>query len=459
MSHPLSRNPQNLYQVLRWSLLVLPVALLVGSFNAFFLWLLSEATLARIDNPWLIYLLPISGLAIVYSYRNWGKNSAGGNNLIMDEIHQAGEGVPVRMGPLVLFTTVITHLFGGSAGREGTAVQIGGATTDWLSKVFKLSEQDRKMMLTAGVAAGFASIFGTPFTGAIFALEVLFIGRIKFNAIIPALLAAILANVVASAWGAHHTHYLISFDQVSTLFGHNIDIDIVLMGKVIIASVGFGLAGYLFGELTHGLKDLFNAVLKNPYLIVVVGGVIVIILTQLLGNYDYIGIGVYPSREGGVSITSAFSAGGVEWYSWIVKLLLTAITLAAGYKGGEVTPLFFVGATLGNFLAWAMGAPVDLFAALGFLAVFAAATNTPLACTIMGVELFGGEYLPYFALACYTAYYFSGHTGIYSSQRVAVSKTLKHGRDHDGSNKIGSYREYKPSHLKRLSKTLLNRKK
>ena len=303
MAHPLNRNLQNFYQMFRWSLLVIPVALLVGSFNAFFLWLLSEATQARIANPWLIYLLPLAGLVIVYSYRNWGKNSAGGNNLIMDEINQAGEGVPVRMGPLVLITTVITHLFGGSAGREGTAVQIGGATTDLLSRVFKLSEDDRRMMLTAGVAAGFASIFGTPFTGAIFALEVLFIGRIKFNAIIPALLAAILANVVASAWGAHHTHYLISFDQVSTLFGHAVDIDLVLMAKVIVAAIAFGLAGYLFGELTHGFKDIFNATLKNPYLIVVVGGLMVIAITQLIGNYDYIGIGVYPSRDGGVSIT------------------------------------------------------------------------------------------------------------------------------------------------------------
>ncbi|MEZ9565693.1 voltage-gated chloride channel family protein [Vibrio artabrorum] len=454
MAHPLHQNPKNLYQVLRWSLLIVPVALLVGSFNAFFLWLLSEATESRINTPWLIYLLPIAGLLIVYSYRNWGKNSAGGNNLIMDEIHQAGDGVPVRMGPLVLFTTVITHLFGGSAGREGTAVQIGGATTDWLAKIFKLSDVDRRMMLIAGVAAGFSSIFGTPFTGAIFALEVLFIGRIKFNAIIPSLLAAILANVVATAWGAHHTHYLIDYKEVSTIFGHAIDIDLLLMAKVIVAAIGFGLAGYLFGELTHGFKDLFSATLKNPYLIVVTGGLVVIGLTHLLGNYDYIGLGVYPSREGGVSITSAFSAGGAEWYSWLVKLVLTAITLAAGYKGGEVTPLFFVGATLGNFLAWVMGAPVDLFAALGFLAVFAAATNTPLACTIMGVELFGSTYLPYFALACYTAYYFSGHTGIYSSQRVAVSKTLDHSRDHDGLNKIGSYRDLNASHIKRLSKKL-----
>ncbi|ELF5344129.1 chloride channel protein, partial [Vibrio metschnikovii] len=149
-----------------------------------------------------------------------------------------------------------------------------------------------------------------------------------------------------------------------------------------------------------------------------------IAIVKLIGNYDYIGIGVYPIREDGVSITSAFEAGGAEWNSWILKLILTAITLAAGFKGGEVTPLFFIGATLGNFLAWVMGAPVELFAALGFLAVFAAAANTPLACIIMGVELFGADHLIYFALVCFIAYYASGHSGIYGSQRIAVAKRI-----------------------------------
>ena len=162
--------------------------------------------------------------------------------------------------------------------------------------------------------------------------------------------------------------------------------------------------------------------LKNAYVIVVVGGLIIIGLVFLIGNTDYIGLGVIASREGGVSILTAFEPGGAQWYSWALKLLLTAITLAAGFKGGEVTPLFFIGATLGNTLARALNAPVDLFAALGFLAVFAAATNTPLACTIMGVELFGADHFVYFAIACFVAYAFSGHTGIYGSQRIAVPK-------------------------------------
>lgn len=454
MSHPLKYNFKNVRQILRWIVLVIPVALLVGSFNALFLWAMSTAFETRVENPWLIYLLPVAGLLIVYCYQNLGKNSGGGNNLIMDEINEAGQGIPVRMGPLVMVTTVMTHLFGGSAGREGTAVQIGGATTEWLSGLFNLSESDRKIMLTAGIASGFGAVFGTPLTGAIFALEVLFIGRIKFNAVLPALFAAILADVVCSAWGAHHTHYGINFVQSVEMFDSMVKVDMLLLAKILLASVAFGLAGYLFGELTHGIKDIFTATLRNPYLIVVVGGVIIIAAVKLLGNHDYIGLGVYASREGGVSILSAFNEGGAEWYSWLVKLVLTAITLAAGYKGGEVTPLFFVGATLGNTLAWVLGAPVDLFAALGFLAVFAAATNTPFACTIMGVELFGADHILYFAIACFTAYYFSGHTGIYSSQRVSVAKTFTPNGPESVPEKIGVLREVDSSYLKRWAKKL-----
>lgn len=454
MAHPLSANPKVLIQIIRWALLIIPVAIVVGSLNALFLWLLQVATSTRIDNPWLLYLLPFAGLIIVFSYRKMGKNSEGGNNLIMDEIHDPGAGVPRRMGPLVLITTVITHLFGGSAGREGTAVQIGGASTQWLARIFHLNDSDTRLILIAGVAAGFGAVFGTPLTGAIFALEVLAIGRLKYDAIIPALFASVLADLVCTAWGAHHTHYRIDFLETMTLFDHAVKVDPVLLIKTVIAAVAFGLAGYLFGELTHAFKDLFKVTIKNPYLIVIVGGLIVIGAVQLLGHHDYIGLGVYSSRDGGVSIVTAFQPGGAEWYSWLVKLLLTAVTLAAGYKGGEVTPLFFVGATLGNTLAWLLGAPVDLFAALGFLAVFAAATNTPLACTIMGVELFGADHLLYFAIACYIAYYFSGHTGIYSSQRVAVPKLF----DLDGApkirHKLGELRETHSSLLKSWTKRL-----
>ncbi|GGA95533.1 voltage-gated chloride channel family protein [Agarivorans gilvus] len=423
MSSPLRNSPQSILTMLRWLLLLIPLALVVGSLNALFLYLLEWASDTRALKPYLLYFLPLAGVLVVFIYRRFGKNAEAGNNLIIDEIHQPGAGIPARMAPLVLLSTVVTHLFGGSAGREGTAVQIGGACSAAYGRFFKLSGHDYQILLSAGVAAGFAALFSTPLAATVFALEVLAVGRIRFDSVIPALFAAILADLVCTAWGTPHTQYKVDFLEHVMLFHHLVHVDLLLLGKVLLASIAFGIAGFLFGETTFIFKDLFKHTLKNPYLIAVVGGLIVIAIVSLIGHQDYVGLGVNAYREGGVSIISAFSEGGAEWYSWILKLLLTAITLAAGFKGGEVTPLFFIGATLGNFLAWVMGAPVDLFAALGFIAVFAAATNTPLACTIMGVELFGSEHLLYFAVACFVAYFFSGHTGIYSSQRIAVPKS------------------------------------
>ena len=419
---PLFRIHANAKLILRWLLIIVPISVAVGSVVALFLWLLDLATVMRVNHPWLLCLLPVAGLVIVFSYRVAGKNAEAGNNLILDEIHAPGAGVPGRMAPLVLAGTVITHLFGGSAGREGTAVQIGGAISEQFCTWFKLNAGDRRLMLTAGIAAGFGACFGTPLAGSIFALEVLAVGRIKFDAVIPALFAAGIADLICTAWGAPHTQYRIAYLEQVVLWKQHMVFNLVLTGKVMLAAVAFGLAGYLFGELMHLIKDTLKVVLKNGYVMVVAGGLIVIGLVFLIGNGDYIGLGVTASREGGVSILSAFDPGGAQWYSWALKLLLTTITLAAGFKGGEVTPLFFIGATLGNTMAWALGAPVDQFAALGLLAVFAAATNTPLACTIMGVELFGADHLVYFALACFVAYAFSGHTGIYGSQRIAVPK-------------------------------------
>jgi H+/Cl- antiporter ClcA len=391
--------------------------------------LLEWATHTRTETPWLLYLLPVAGLIVVFSYKVSGKNAESGNNLILDEIHKPGAGVPGRMAPLVLIGTVITHLFGGSAGREGSAVQIGGAISEKFCTLFKLNAEDRRLMLTAGIAAGFGACFGTPLAGAIFALEVLAIGRIKFDAVIPAVFAAGIADLVCVAWGVSHTHFRIDYLEQLVQWNEHIGFNLLLTGKIVLAAIAFGLAGYLFGELTYLIKDIFKATIKNAYLIVFTGGLIVIGLVFLIGNTDYIGLGLRASREGGVSILSAFDTGGAEWYSWALKLLLTAITLAAGFKGGEVTPLFFIGATLGNLLAWMLNAPVDLFAALGLLSVFAAATNTPLACTIMGVELFGAEHVVYFAIACFIAYAFSGHTGIYGSQKIDVPK-FGHERKH-----------------------------
>ncbi|MEO7046231.1 MAG: voltage-gated chloride channel family protein [Ferruginibacter sp.] len=409
----------------KWTCLVLPVSLAVGSLVAFFLWLLEKAINIRFANPWLLFLLPLSGIAIYLLYKVSGKNAEGGNNLIMDEIHKPGGGVPFRMAPLVLITTVITHLFGGSAGREGTAVQIGGSIAQFFATKLKLSQEDVKTLLMTGIAAGFGAVFGTPITGAIFALEVLALGRIKHDALMPCFIASVLADIVCSAWGIHHTQYHINFSEKGAIFFNYFHFDFLLIIKTIIAGLAFGLAGYMFAELSHTIKNYSNRWIKIKWLIPAVGGIVIIGFTYVLGTQDYLSLGVTNPDPKAVTIVSCFSAGGATNFSWLWKLLFTAITLGTGFKGGEVTPLFFVGAALGNAIAILMGAPVDLMAGLGFIAVFAGATNTPIACTFMGIELFGADNVLYYAIACFTAYYFSGHSGIYHAQRVGVSKVTK----------------------------------
>lgn len=409
--------------LLKWAILVLPVSIFAGSVVALFLWLLDKVTLLRWQNGWLLYLLPLAGTLIYFLYSKLGHNSEAGNNLIMNEIHAPGGGVPARMAPMVLVTTLITHLFGGSAGREGTAVQIGGSIAGLLARTLKLTPADTRIVLMTGIAAGFGAVFGTPVTGAIFALEVLAIGTIRYDALVPCLLASILADITCTAWGIHHTHYHINSIAGTASLVSFIHIDFVLLGKSLLAGIAFGLASYLYAEMQHSIKKYSRRYIPIKWLIPAIGGVLVIVLCFIAGTRDYIGLGVTADMPTGISIVSSFTTGGTATWSWLWKIVFTAITLGMGFKGGEVTPLFFIGAALGNTIAMITGSPVDLFAGLGFIAVFAGATNTPIACTIMGVELFGGEHILYYAIACFTAYYFSGHAGIYTAQKLAVNKT------------------------------------
>jgi H+/Cl- antiporter ClcA len=408
-------RPFQLLAAAKWLAMLVPMAALIGSASAFFLWSLDALTRLRFANPWLLWLLPLGGFAVGWLYHRLGKNSSGGNNLLIDEIHQPGAGVPLRMAPLVLLGTLVTHLFGGSAGREGTAVQMGGGIAAAFARVLKLDAASVRLVLMAGVAAGFGSIFGTPIAGAVFALEVLVIGRMQYDALIPCFIASLVADWTCSAWGVGHTHYHVAVAAAS-------HIDLWLLGKVVLAAIAFGLAGALFSFCSHKLADLFKRYIPRPELRPVAGGLLVIGLFFLAGTSDYLGLGVLGDRPDAITLPAMFSSVEIPASAWIWKLAFTVITLSAGFKGGEVTPLFFIGAALGNTLAIALGAPVDLFAAMGFVAIFAGATNTPLASTLLGMELFGAGNGLYLATACIVAYRFSGYSGIYTAQRLAVPK-------------------------------------
>jgi H+/Cl- antiporter ClcA len=410
---PMTRLPAQLLAALKWLAILAPLAMAVGSASAFFLWALDAVTLVRFAHPRLLFLLPVAGLGVGLLYHFYGRSANGGNNLLIDEIHQPGAGVPKRMAPLILLGTLVTHLFGGSAGREGTALQMGGSIAATFARLLKLDAAHVRILLMAGVAAGFGSIFGTPVAGAVFALEVLIVGRVQYDALIPCFFAAVLADWTCRAWGIGHTHYSVDVPAAAS------SLDFLLMGKVLLAAVAFGLASRLFSALSHRLGDAFKTHIPRPELRPVVGGLLVIGLFFLAGTGDYLGLGVLGNGPDAVTLPAMFRSTEIPASAWAWKLLFTIITLSAGFKGGEVTPLFFIGAALGNSLALALGAPVDLFAALGFVAIFAGATNTPLASTFLGMELFGAGNGLYLATACLVAYRCSGRQGIYTAQRLS----------------------------------------
>ncbi|MBX4147891.1 voltage-gated chloride channel family protein [Paenibacillus sp. FSL W7-1279] len=391
---------------IKWIVLGSFVGLMTGSASAFFLYSLDYVTSLRMENPWLLFFLPLGGAGVSFLYYKFGKSCTKGNNLILEQIHGGTESVPLRMAPLVLIGTLITHLFGGSAGREGTAVQMGGSLSEGFGKLIRVTPADRKILLICGISGGFGSIFGTPLAGTLFGLEVLAIGLISHQALFPAFVASLVGNLIAtSLWGVSHLHYPIG--EIPAL-------SFLVILKVIFASILFGLTSRLFSELTHSLKQWYGYFFHNPMIKSAVGGIIIIALVYLLGTREYLGLGL-PLIE--ASFTDEVSP-----LAFLGKILFTSLTLGAGFQGGEVTPLFAIGATLGNALSEWIGLYAPFLAALGFIAVFCGATNTPIACFIMGIELFGGEGAVYMLMACVISYLFSGHSGIYTSQQIGISK-------------------------------------
>lgn len=393
-------------RLLRWVVLGSLVGVLAGLSSAAFLLSLDWATEAFFEHPNLLYGLPVAGLVIGLAYHYGGGRSVEGNNLIIDEIHEPTEWVPRRMAPLVFIGTVVTHLFGGSAGREGTAIQMSGSLTDLANRVLRLDRDDRRIMLVAAIAGGFGAVFGVPLAGAVFALEVQSIGRLRYEALVPCLVASVVGDMIVLGLGVEHT--------LTPTLG-DVELTPALLGKVALAGVAFGLLGTVFTVSTHLVKRVAARCITWPPARPLVGGLLIVAMTLVVGDRLYNGLSL-----GLVELS--FFGGPVPTWAFLAKLVFTAVTLGSGFVGGEVTPLFVMGATLGATLAAVLDVPVPLLAALGFVAVFAGAANTPLACTIMGVELFGAGPVAYFAVACVVAYVFSSHRGIYEAQLLGDQK-------------------------------------
>jgi len=408
LSHLLWRD--RFTALLEWVLLGAFVGLLCGAASALFLWSLDRVTTFRTHHHVVIYALPLAGLVIGWIYERFGQSIQAGNNLVIDRIHDDGPQIPLRMAPMVLLGTVLTHLFGGSAGREGTAVQMGASVADAVSHRLRLSSVKRRQLLVAGVAGGFGSVFGTPIAGTIFGLEFVVLGRIEYHALVPALVASVTGDMTTRALGITHTSYP---TPMSVLLSP------LMLGKWLIFAVIVAITTISFIELLRFIKRHGNLLAPRLPIRMFLGGILVVLLYRAFGTQDYLGLGI-------PTILRSFSDPHLPVYAFAAKILLTTITLGMGFLGGEVTPLFFVGAALGNVLGRLLGLPLDLAAGVGLAAVFAASSNTPLALSIMAVELLGAGAFPHVVIVCVVAYLLTGHRSIYPAQRLFGPKAGQH---------------------------------
>lgn len=348
---------------------------------------------------YLVPLLAFSGVIIVYVYNKIGKNSMKGMALVFETAQQKEEKIPMRLIPLTILSTWITHLFGGSAGREGVAVQIGATFAHRIGRIVKLKNSE-KILLVTGMAAGFGGLFQTPIAAVFFALEVLCVGIIEYNALFPALIASYTAS---------YTSHFLGLEKFSFDLSSHVNIDTLLIIKLAVIGIIFGLTGGVFSSSLNYLKVYLKNKIENPYVRIFIVGIILSVLLMFLHNGRYCGLGTNL-------IADSFNGSEIYKYDWILKILFTVFTLAAGFQGGEVTPLFSIGASLGIVLGGILNMPVAFVAALGYAAVFGSASNTFLAPIFIGAEVFGFQYLPYFFVVCVVAYVFNGNKSIYSLQ-------------------------------------------
>ena len=384
-----------------WALLAVLIGLIVGGLDAVFGRILLAVSSFRTDHfYYLIPFLALAGLATVYIYQRFGKRANKGMGLVFSIGQQSDETIPRRLIPIAMLTTWLTHLFGGSAGREGVAIQIGASVANYLGDLAKA--KNRHIMVMVGMAAGFSGLFQTPLAATLFAVEVIVVGSIYYQAILPALIASLVAAQTSHFLGLEKFSYAVT--KLPTL-------NLLIIMKLVVIGIAFGLTGFLFSWLLGKTKASLGTLLPNPYLRIAVGSVILSVLFVVFDQGRYSGLGTNL-------ISTTFSGGPIFAWDFIVKLLLTILTLSIGFQGGEVTPLFAIGATLGMLLGALMGLPLTFVAALGYAAVFAAATNTFFAPILIGCEVFGFSLLPYLLITVSVSYALNFNHSIYTAQKI-----------------------------------------
>lgn len=389
---------------LKWVLLAVIIGVVVGFVGIAFYHCMNLVTGLRMAHPWLIFLLPVAGLGIVAAYRLQKGEQELGTNLVLSAVH-SGDNIPLRMAPLIFASTLVTHLFGGSAGREGAALQLGGSIANGFAKLFKIKENQQNIIIMCGMSAAFSAVFGTPLAAAVFAMEVVSVGIMQYSALLPCVIAALCAHLLATYFGATaETFTVLDVPEFA----------LAPAGLVILLAVFCGIASILFCVMLHKSGHYFQEWFKNPYIRVLAGGGAVLALTLLVGNQNYNGTGMDV-------IAQCFN-GNVPTFAFLLKMVFTALTLAAGFKGGEIVPSFFIGASLGCLFGTISGLSPSLCAAIGMGAVFCGVTNSPITSLLICFELFGFEGMPYYLLAIAISYVVSGYYGLYQSQKIIYSK-------------------------------------
>ena len=389
---------------LRWTFFAIVIGLLGGVIGSPFHIAVEKATEARAAHPWLLYFLPVAGVIIALLYR-WLKTPENfGTNQILEAVHGDRE-IPLALAPLIFISTVLTHLCGGSAGREGAALQLGGTIGSQVGKGFRLDEKDMHLVVMCGMSAVFSALFGTPLTAAFFAMEVISIGVIYYAGLVPCIVSSLTAYFISLLFGAHPVHFDLTFVP---------DLQPLICLQIILLAALCAVLSIFFCAVMHASHHKLEHWIPNPYLRAAAGGAAIIVLTLLLGTTAYNGAGM--------DVVESAIAGTARPEAFLLKILFTAITIGCGFKGGEIVPTFFIGATFGCIAGSILGIDPGFAAAIGLIALFCSVVNSPVASILLSIELFGAEGLLYFAIACAVSYMLSGYYGLYSSQKIIYSK-------------------------------------